>query len=302
MATKIYLSSAAYTGTVAIPTPSGIWTASGSAVTNNCSFTKASSTITTVTSSTATNTGHYLLGQFISPPLGAQTISGLATGISGQLRGSISNTAAVASADINVRVFTSSGTQRGILFIQTSGDSAYTATITNRKTPVGPATLTAVTASVGDVLVFEIGSARNVSSANRTFSHSYGDNNANDLAIEETGTSALNPWVQFRQTLNWATSGNQTSIGRIRVTDTLTQTGIARLRITNTDTQAGLARLKNTSSFTQLSLSRLKNTTTNIQTGLTRLRISDSFSITGLSRVLFSNSRVIFQLLGRLPE
>ncbi len=300
MATKFYLPHNTGLGTAPIsPAFSTEWGVTGSAERAALLLTSGQTAITSKTTASNTSVAWVLNRQYISAPLAAQTISGT---ISGQVRGNSSNAAAVHSSAVSVRYLSNDGTTiRGTGLPIGSGSSAFTTTLTNRITPTGT-TLTNVAVSEGDRIVIEIGARQNASSSNRTATQSFGNNAASDLAFEQTGTAALNPWISFSSNIKFLNSGTINGTARILEVNTNTQSGVAKISSTVsftesgksrisasiTNTMAGKASLLNAHVATQLGVARVQTSDTNTQSGKSRIQILSTGTITGKSRVLNS--------------
>jgi len=143
-----------------------------------------------------------LIGQFVSAPLIAQTLSG-------SIRGQISASEDAADADMRtamvVKVVSNDGlTVRGTLLAiddASALSSEFATSFTNRKLPLAataPATLTPVTLLDGDRLVVELGyRSHNVLTASKTGSFRTGTATAADLTEDETSTLDNRPWIEF---------------------------------------------------------------------------------------------------------
>jgi len=150
-----------------------------------------------------TNNTNHLLRQYISPAIKEQTISGqfkaqaLANAVfSGE-----------AQSQILVKVIDSTGALRGTLLdLSTAGSTTWVGSYTNRKFPrdytngaypTGGAALSSVDAFYGDRVVVEIG-YHTTGADSESPGCTFGDNNADDQpADSDTGTTQLNPWVEF---------------------------------------------------------------------------------------------------------
>lgn len=140
--------------------------------------------------------------------IGAQTFSGT---ITGQGRGSESATSNNQRPCVKIYIVSSDGsTVRGTVFANSETEvanpaSEWTTSLVNRKTPwasESPATAAAIASSNNDYLVFEWGANKiNVSLNNRFVTLSFGDNSGTDLAVDETTTTANNPWIEFSMTV-----------------------------------------------------------------------------------------------------
>lgn len=154
---------------------------------------------------------NYLLRQYVSAPLAAQTVSGSVRGIA---RARESDIAADVSAQSFIYVVSGDGaTVRGVLSTGWTGAIAdeWTATLGTRRVPrastvASPNALTSQAAQDGDRIVIEIGfRAANARSTGPTNEISFGDNSATDFASDTEGvTTANNPWIEFSVTLAFA--------------------------------------------------------------------------------------------------
>lgn len=212
MATRFYLPSA---GTAAAsPAFDAAWDDSSSVVRRPANRTKGTSAFAEVTDTevSAVNTWDVCLGQFVSEPLQAQTITGTVKGI---VRARESAAGANARSQMVVRVVSGDGaTVRGTLLAQdntTTNINEWVATTTvtaarNARFPVGStgATLTSVAAQAGDRIVIEVGArAVNTVATNFTLGLRFGEN-ATDAAENETGVTEAAPWVEFSADLLFA--------------------------------------------------------------------------------------------------
>lgn len=209
MATRFYLQS---TGATDIsPAFDAEWDKTNNAERHPCATTKANTSmndIRVVNPSVAAN-HDVLVAQFISDPLAAQTITGTVTG---QVLAEQGNSLWNFHTQIILRVVSSTGsTVRGTLYAgtATTGTSSptneFATSLTNRSFPhTGTATLTSVSAQLGDRLVIEIGGRAHYStSGTKDITFTIGDNNASDLAAGNTGTTENNPWIQLSANLTF---------------------------------------------------------------------------------------------------
>ena len=193
---------------VAVPTitptfDAAVWDQTSAAVRRSLSTTATANTMAEVTfadaETSATNNWDVLLVQAISPPLAAQTISGA---ISGQIRCSETDALANMVGHVNIRAFDGTGTtSRGTILDVADPTEFVLTTLTNRKFPVSTAP-TSTDVSEGDVVVVEIG-YRAVNTAVTSWSGtvSLGRGATTDLAVDESGTTAINPWIEFADNL-----------------------------------------------------------------------------------------------------
>jgi hypothetical protein len=172
------------------------WSIVTSADSLKCVTTRIGSAMTSKDSATGSSKVTTLNRQYVSAPLNAQTISGT---VRGQVRGNYSNKATNPALGIYV-VSRDGTTLRGTLLAITDG-SAYTKTLTNRSTPASLA-LSSVGAQQGDRIVIEIGGDQ-TSNGNSHVTQSFGDDNATDLPVDNSTTTAYNPWVEFSGTIGF---------------------------------------------------------------------------------------------------
>jgi hypothetical protein len=202
--TKFYLN--LNTAAALTPNYNAGWTVTTGATRYAMNTTKDASTITskTTTAVSGIGTGKVLLDQWISDPLAAQTITGTFTG---QVRFSISSaTSTTGTGFIYLRIINADGS------IATEVNSTTTTTLpattlTNRTLisfSVGTLNITA-----GQRICIDLGWSYNITAAvSRTCTISRGSSSGTDLAVDNTTTTANNPWVQFSQTLVFQTPAN----------------------------------------------------------------------------------------------
>lgn len=173
------------------------WTASGSRINSsaNPQGTKRSSTIATttlavdITSSTATT----MFGQFISPALKAQTISGTVTGYA-RLR--IANTTgATVQSRVKITVIDRTGAVVATLLGITSGASNLTTTLTSYQI-LNAAALSSYTCADGDRICIEVGIGRSAGTTARNGDLSFGSSSATNITAAGS-TTANNPVITF---------------------------------------------------------------------------------------------------------
>jgi hypothetical protein len=175
------------------------------------SFSTGATALTSKTTAASASIGWNLQRQYVSPPMAAQTIAGF---VSGQLRSNCSVAGGVLSTALTIKYFSNDGTVlRGTGLALKSGTSAFTTTLTNRFIP-NSGNLTSVALSEGDRIVIEVGARQNAA-VSSTYTENFGNNAATDLAIEQTGTAALNPWISFSQSLKFLSSGTINGVTRI---------------------------------------------------------------------------------------
>lgn len=165
--------------------------------------------LSTVASFTSNNTGaaavrKLIIRTFTTEPLAAQTIASGST-ISGQIRGNMSSvTSRSGQGWIYMRVLNQDGTVNAE--IGNVSTTSYTTTLTNRTYSFTLASNVVLTA--GMRITFEIGWNYQTGTNTATNStNSYGSSAASDLAVDNTTTTANNPWVQFSQTLIFQRQG-----------------------------------------------------------------------------------------------
>jgi len=172
------------------------------------STSKISSAMTTITengNTDNTNT-NYIYGQWVSAPIASQTIS--AQTLKVQVRALEESTRANQYLAISVRVVSNDGTSvRGTILEARDGTELATS-LTNRG---HSATTTQVVASANDRIVIEIGAGGDPdNSGSGANSHdsdmSFGDDSGTDLAENDTTTDAYNPWVEFPNTITFASA------------------------------------------------------------------------------------------------
>jgi len=228
VATRIYFPSSG----AAPVTPSGwLFTSQIAApVTFKAVIAKISSALTNVNGATST-TNPILrgMGRWVIGPLANVQISGT---IKGQFRCTENNAGASATLAVAIKIIQPGGADRATLLSPVASDAATTVPpemLTGTTPESGAAnrsfndtaesasiTLTNQTPTAGDYLVIEVG-FRSATGTSRTIYLRYGDNGANDLPENQTGTNDYVPWIEFSQTLSWQTttyneSGTLTSI------------------------------------------------------------------------------------------
>lgn len=173
------------------------WNSSGSAIisaaykTGFKQTTTLANTTLAVDNGTATNTTCF--GQFISPALNAQTISGTVTGYA---RMSIANaTGATCQSRIKITVINRSGTVVATLLAMTSGVSNLTTTLTSYQI-ANAAALSSYACANGDRICIEIGIGRSVGTTARNGTVDFGSSSATNISSAGSAT-ANNPVVTF---------------------------------------------------------------------------------------------------------
>lgn len=206
MATRIYFPSS---GAPAVsPAYAAGWGATGSAARRPASRTRSGTAMANASAAeTSAAAIDVLVRQYVlGDALAAQTITGTIKGVFLALE-SASN--ADMRAQIVVKVVSSDGsTLRGTLIDFDAGalSSEFEAVSAgSRFFPRGGAvSVAAVTAQAGDLLVVEIGyRAHNITTASKSGTLTFGDDNANDLAETEAILPARNPWLELSQTLTF---------------------------------------------------------------------------------------------------
>ena len=199
-ATRFYLPSS---GAAEVSPAFSAWTLTTGADRLKCVTTRTNTLMINKSTTTTSESVTSLLNrQYVSEPIGAQTITGT---VKGQLRGMEDNAAQDMVSCILIKVVSNDGsTVRGTLLNFTypalSGNE-YGTKIANRYTPIS-ASLTTVTAEAGDRIVIEIGAYRyKVGGSTGSCTQTYGDDSATDLPEDQTTKTAYNPWVEFSQTL-----------------------------------------------------------------------------------------------------
>lgn len=201
-ATRFYLM--ATTPSTVTPTANGTWDFTSEASNLHLHPSHVGQTI-----ATGTRIGPWTAAQkaldryYVSPPLkGAQSISGTVTS---QIRVREFATTDNVFARMEIYVVSEDGsTVRGtLLSIADYGpntellDSAL-----RNKTYADGDTLSAVSAQDRDRIVFAVGYTDSAGTTPEG-QGSYGDSNASDLPVDETTTTALNPWIEFSQSLTF---------------------------------------------------------------------------------------------------
>jgi hypothetical protein len=155
---------------------------------------KNSSTIASTTIAVNTTVGATtLFGQFVSPQLKAQTISGTVTGYA---RASIANTSgATCSTAVKITVINSAGTILATLLTMTNGSGSLTTTLTSY-TLANAATLTSYDCADGDRICIEVGIIRTFGTTARDGTLSFGSSSATNITAAAQ-TAANNPVMTF---------------------------------------------------------------------------------------------------------
>jgi hypothetical protein len=208
--TKFYLPSSG-TAPAITPTYASGWDNTTIASRLPMAGTKASTTMTTVSfTGTVSTDQDILFRQYISAPIAAQTIS--AQTVSIQMRQSETSTSNNLFEAWLIKVVSNDGTTlRGtIAYGSTANDPRRDATelataLTNRGDSLAS---TQVVAQSGDRLVLEVGYGGDPTlTAVHSGSISIGDDNATDLPVDDSTTTAYNPWISFTNTISYNGSG-----------------------------------------------------------------------------------------------
>ena len=155
--------------------------------------------------------------RYVIGPLKAVTMNGT---VRGQIGGSENNAGANGSPAIAIKFIQPDGTDRGVLLAATASDAAsatheFATSLTNSKfenaAEVTSIPLTQQAAQAGDYLVIEIG-FRAATTTTRNITLRYGDAAASDLPEDTSGTTDLNPWVEFSSNFELQTSLNATDV------------------------------------------------------------------------------------------
>lgn len=204
MTTRFYLPS---TGTPSISPAFGAgWEVTTNADRRTMVTTRISSAMTTKDGAgTLNDAEEQLLRQYISSPLGAQTLSGT---IKGQVRCTQNLGDGAFALAIRVAKCNSDGSSvteiLAVTYTATGVDTKppwFVASLTNRRFEEGTddfnLNLASTGISAGDFLIVEIGVADRNNTVERFGQISFGDDSGTDLAEDETTTAANNPWVEF---------------------------------------------------------------------------------------------------------
>jgi filamentous hemagglutinin len=188
--------------------------------------TRISSTMTTVTLNGNTDAGNtnYCFGQWVSAPIDAQTIG--AQTIKIQARALEESSRANQVIALSVRVVSGDGTTVRGTVLEARDASEVVNVLTNRG---HSATSTSVSASAGDRIVIEVGMGGDPTTGSGGDSHdgdmSFGDDSGTDLPEDNTTTAANNPWVEFANTITFASSEITGSAAITLADSTLVATG-----------------------------------------------------------------------------
>lgn len=195
-ATRFYLSNSLTSGIA--PAFNAGWNVTTGANRYMMKTVKDGSTLASrTTSSGQAAVAKFLMHQWISVPLAAQTLNGTFTG---QIRFNQSSTTSTTGQGFGyIRLFKADGTLR--TEISTFTTTNLTTTLTNRTCTSGMVD-PGIAISAGDRIVVEIGWNYSVgTNTTRTGTGSFGTSPATDLAVDNTTTTANCPWIEFSQTL-----------------------------------------------------------------------------------------------------
>ncbi len=194
--TKLYLNLTAVPGNT--PAVNAAWNVTTGNVVRMALPGKDGSTIASTTSG---NTGaaavrKILIKQYITQPLAAQTFTSKT--LTGQIRFNMSSVSSrTGEGFVYFRILNPNGTVK--TEVGTLTTSALTTTLTNRTLITLTFTQTIL---AGERFCFDIG--WNYSTGSNTATNavaSFGSSSATDLAVDNTTTTANNPFVQFNQTV-----------------------------------------------------------------------------------------------------
>lgn len=159
---------------------------------------KDASTIASVTSGQtgAAAVRKVLIRQFVSEPLAAQTLNGTLTG---QIRFNMSSVTSVTGQGfVYFRIINADGTVASEVGTMTTTD--LTTTLTNRT--LIALTLSSVAVTAGQRFAIDVGwNFATGSTTTITATGSFGSSSATDLAVDNTTTTANNPFIKFSQTI-----------------------------------------------------------------------------------------------------
>lgn len=179
------------------------WTMTAGAISSQANPTgfKTGTTIasTTISVNNSSGTATTCFGQFISPALKAQTISGTVTGYA---RMSIANaTGATCQSRIKITVINRAGTVVATLLAITAGASNLTTTLTSYQI-ANAAALSSYGCADGDRICIEIGIGRSTGTTARNGTVSFGSSSATDISAAGS-TTANNPVVTFNGSITF---------------------------------------------------------------------------------------------------
>jgi hypothetical protein len=168
---------------------------------------KISSAMTSKTVTTLLSVGDTLVRQYVSNPLNAVTITANVK-LYARVLEALATVDAVSRIVLKVVSNDGSAVTGTLLAIADYGGGTEFNTSLRNKAFADGDTPSSVSAASGDRLCLEIGfnHAAVISSAD----FSFGDDSATDLAENETGTVADNPWLDIGQTLTFVSAGRTT--------------------------------------------------------------------------------------------
>ena len=149
-----------------------------------------------------------MFGQWVSPALGAQTISG---DIRGVFKSGVITSGRTVRADCRVYVVDSTGAWVATLYAGDTTAAGTTfvliGTYTTRYYPsAGADTLTSYACANNDRIVVELG-CRVHSASSASVGINVGVDTYTDASDSESGTGFITGWFEFANTLSWATAG-----------------------------------------------------------------------------------------------
>lgn len=157
----------------------------------------------TVNTSTVELVSFCMARQYVSDPMKAMSLSG---SITGQIRALESNSNLNATIAIRIAICNEDGSNVREVLAVTAADTTTTppelaTTLTNRQLQDSAENttvpITTTTVNEKDRLILEIGIRESNTTANRSADLSMGDDSGSDLAVDNTTTTANNPWIQF---------------------------------------------------------------------------------------------------------
>lgn len=189
-------------------TPNGGWEKTAGALLSFLGAKANNGAASTTIAGNGTANDDTLLGQWISSPFDVnQNVGGGGATFAGQMRVNESSASLDARIQCVVYIIQSDlTTVRGtVLAMDASALShEWNTSLRNISIPLGGAAATTlVAAQAGDRIVVEIGFRQHATfAANGVMSTQ--DNGATDLAVDETTTTANNPWVEFSDNLTFS--------------------------------------------------------------------------------------------------
>lgn len=195
--TRLYLTVTPRTATVAF---NAGWNVTTNAARYILNTDRDGSTIASRTSSAsgAAAVRKCLVDQFVSQPLAAQTITGT---LDGQVRFNQSSTSSTTGQGfVYVRLINTDNSVASEIGTMTTTN--LTTTLTNR-TLIQLASLN-ISVTAEQRIAIDVGWNYSVgTNTTRTGTASRGASAAADMSVDNTSTTANNPWIQFSQTLKW---------------------------------------------------------------------------------------------------